>query len=147
MGPTWVLSAPEGPMLAPWTLLSEDRLKWLYLNKDTLRDSKIPFQLTVWRQCGYIVWSGPCGFPNSKVHEAIMRPIWGRQDPGGPHVGPMNFAIWVILPCPFYTSDTFYHMVIQTIHPGFSLRRYRFRIPTKTRMDCLLLVIVISGAC
>ena len=22
-------------------------------------------------------------------------PIWGRQDPGGPHVGPMNFAIWV----------------------------------------------------
>ena len=20
--------------------------------------------------------------------------IWGRQDPGGPHVGPMNFAIW-----------------------------------------------------
>ena len=23
-------------------------------------------------------------------------PIWGRQDPGGPHVGPMNFAIWVI---------------------------------------------------
>ena len=22
MGPTWVLSAPDGPMLAPWTLLS-----------------------------------------------------------------------------------------------------------------------------
>ena len=21
-------------------------------------------------------------------------PIWGRQDPGGPNVGPMNFAIW-----------------------------------------------------
>ena len=20
--------------------------------------------------------------------------IWGRQDPGGPHVGPMNLAIW-----------------------------------------------------
>ena len=20
--------------------------------------------------------------------------IWGRQDPVGPHVGPMNFAIW-----------------------------------------------------
>ena len=20
--------------------------------------------------------------------------IWGRQEPGGPHVGPMNFAIW-----------------------------------------------------
>ena len=25
-----------------------------------------------------------------------MGPIWGRQDPGGPHVGPMNFAIWVV---------------------------------------------------
>ena len=31
--------------------------------------------------------------PDSKVHGANMGPIWGRQDPGGPHVGPMNFAI------------------------------------------------------
>ena len=23
-----------------------------------------------------------------------MGPIWSRQDPGGPYVGPMNFAIW-----------------------------------------------------
>ena len=35
--------------------------------------------------------------PDSKVHGANMRPIWGREDPGGPHVGPMNFAIWVKL--------------------------------------------------
>ena len=34
-------------------------------------------------------------YPNSKVHGADMGPIWGRQDPGGPHVGSMNFAIWV----------------------------------------------------
>ena len=33
-------------------------------------------------------------FPDSKVHGANMGPTWGRQDPGGPHVGPMNFAIW-----------------------------------------------------
>ena len=33
--------------------------------------------------------------PDSKVHGANMRPIWGRQEPGGPHVGPMNLAIWV----------------------------------------------------
>ena len=26
-----------------------------------------------------------------------MGPIWGRQDPGGPHVGPMNFVIWAPL--------------------------------------------------
>ena len=32
--------------------------------------------------------------PDSKVHGANMGPIWGRQDPGGPHAGPMNFAIW-----------------------------------------------------
>ena len=36
--------------------------------------------------------------PDSKIHGANMGPIWGRQDPGGPHVGPMNFAIsrWAI---------------------------------------------------
>ena len=32
--------------------------------------------------------------PDSKVHVANMGPIWGRQDPGGPHVGPVNFALW-----------------------------------------------------
>ena len=32
--------------------------------------------------------------PDDKVHGASMGPIWGRQDTGGPHVGPMNFAIW-----------------------------------------------------
>ena len=32
-------------------------------------------------------------FPDSKVHVAHMGPTWGRQDPGGPHVGPMNLAI------------------------------------------------------
>ena len=31
--------------------------------------------------------------PDSKAHGAHMGPIWGRQDPGGPHIGPMNFAI------------------------------------------------------
>ena len=35
------------------------------------------------------------GFLDSKVNGANMGPTWGRQDPGGPHVGPMNFAIWV----------------------------------------------------
>ena len=36
-------------------------------------------------------------YPDSKVHGANMGPIWGRQDPGGPHVGPKNFAIWVMI--------------------------------------------------
>ena len=34
------------------------------------------------------------GNPDSKVHGANMGPIWGGQDPGGPHVGPMNFVLW-----------------------------------------------------
>ena len=34
--------------------------------------------------------------PDSKVHGANMGPIWGRQDPDGPHVGPMNFVIWAV---------------------------------------------------
>ena len=36
--------------------------------------------------------------PDSKVHGANMGPIWGWQNPGGPHVGRMNFAIWDVLP-------------------------------------------------
>ena len=34
------------------------------------------------------------GIPDSKVDGANMGPIWGRQDPGGPHVGPINLVIW-----------------------------------------------------
>ena len=34
-------------------------------------------------------------YPNSKIHGANMGPVWGRHDPGGSHVGPMNFGIWV----------------------------------------------------
>ena len=29
----------------------------------------------------------------------FMGPIWGQQDPGGPHVGPMNLAIWEAIMC------------------------------------------------
>ena len=37
------------------------------------------------------VW---CYTRDSKVYGAKMGPTWGRQDPGGPHVGRMNLAIW-----------------------------------------------------
>ena len=30
--------------------------------------------------------------PEGTIHGANMGPIWGRQDPGGPHVGPMNLG-------------------------------------------------------
>ena len=32
--------------------------------------------------------------PDIKVDGDNMGPTWGRQDPGGPHVGPINIAIW-----------------------------------------------------
>ena len=61
--------------------------------------------------CGDVIMTskcsplGPCNdtytsveritaYPDRKVHGANMGPIWGRQDPSGPHVGPMNLAIW-----------------------------------------------------
>ena len=74
IGPTWGASGADrtqvGPMLAPWTLLPGTP----YLN------------LTI-EKCGVC-----CG--DSKVHGANMGPIWGRQEPGGPHVGPTNPAMW-----------------------------------------------------
>ena len=36
-------------------------------------------------------------YPDSKVHEAYRGPTWGQKDPGGPHVGPMNLAIGVVI--------------------------------------------------
>ena len=37
-------------------------------------------------------------YPENKVDGANMGPTWGRQDPGGPHAGPMTFAISDICP-------------------------------------------------
>ena len=56
-----------------------------------------------------------CNHPDSKVHGANMGPILGRQDPGGPHVGPMNFAIWILIPawdtCFWHQSLHMWHVV------------------------------------
>ena len=51
----------------------------------------------------YREWTASSASKSHTRHGALMArlmgptwgPIWGRQDPGGPHVGPMNFAIWV----------------------------------------------------
>ena len=32
--------------------------------------------------------------PDSKIHGTNVGPTWGRQDPGGPHAGHSNLAIW-----------------------------------------------------
>ena len=51
----------------------------------------------IWLYSAIFQWN--FAYPDSKVHGANMGPIWGRQNPGGPHVGPMNFAIWVSFLC------------------------------------------------
>ena len=46
---------------------------------------------------------------DSKVHVANMGPIWGQQDPDGPHVRPMNFAIWDYNKTYLYSQEFSYH--------------------------------------
>ena len=41
--------------------------------------------------------------PDNNVRGTNMGPTWGRQDPGGPHVGPMDLVIWVRRPGLVYT--------------------------------------------
>ena len=38
-----------------------------------------------------------------------MGTIWARQDPGGLHVGPMNYAIWVVsrMVCEVFCSELY----------------------------------------
>ena len=53
-----------------------------------------------------------------------MGPIWGRQDPGGPHVGPMNFAIWART-CKHagksISCEKCYRLVLQIVYTDFNL--------------------------
>ena len=56
----------------------------------------------------------PARIPDSNVHGANMGPIWGRQNPGGPHVGPMNFAIWNVIRK--VASRPFHHVHFTVIH-------------------------------
>ena len=51
--------------------------------------------LTVFLQCPLVEHESIITMiPDSKVHGANMGPTWVLSAPGGPHVGPMNFAIW-----------------------------------------------------
>ena len=38
-------------------------------------------------------------YPDSKVHGTNMGPVWGRQVPGGPHVGPWNWYLGMLKYC------------------------------------------------
>ena len=73
-GPTW------GRQLAPRTLLSYIRVAWYQIHESVAAERT--------------AWWPLIAIPESKVHGTNVGPSWGRQDQGGPHVGPMNFAIW-----------------------------------------------------
>ena len=47
--------------------------------------------------CVTVVILQDMNHPDGKIHGANMGPIWDRQGPGGPHVGPMTFAIRAVL--------------------------------------------------
>ena len=53
-------------------------------------------------------------FPYNKVHGANMGSIWGRQDPGGPPAGLMNFATWV--------ESKHKHFVLKKMYTEYSLK-------------------------
>ena len=67
---------------------------------------------------------GWVNFPDSKVHEAYMGPTWGRQDPGGPHVGPMNLAIRVLN----FHSFNFFEVYSTEIYFAEPKVRFRFTL-------------------
>ena len=62
--------------------------------------------------------------PDSKVHGVNMGPIWGRLDPCGPHVGPMNFAIWGITKWLIelkYLIDPYFHLELTSFNIAINL--------------------------
>ena len=66
-------------------------------------------------------------FADNKVHGANMGPTWVLSAPDGPHVGPMNLAIWVACygeMCSFllFTSNLIYlymlcNIILHTAQP------------------------------
>ena len=70
--------------------------------------------------------------PNSTVRGANMGPIWGRQDPGGPHVGPINFAIWVVRS--LQMSLQMFECVVLTHFRDWCLDKCRWSSPCEYHM-------------
>ena len=67
-------------------------------------------------------WKRPC--TESKVHGANKGLTWGRQDPGGPHVGHMNLAIWGFLP--FWSCVMGIHWSPVDSHQEWNVEHYIF---------------------
>ena len=80
----WVSLLWKTPCLNEWEINKQTNFSIAYI---------YAYQLTIERSSNIL----PRGtILDNKVHGANMGPIWDRQDPGGPHVCPMNFSIWDI---------------------------------------------------
>ena len=81
-----------------------------------------------------------CITPDSKVHGINMGPIWGRQYPGGTHLGPMNVAVW----------GTFHYVLkSQANNAGNRQRKWCldewFRVHMKIKLINKTTVLIIQG--
>ena len=129
MGPTWGPSGADrtqvGPMLAPWNLLSGSiyfrvaALEWVKSSdwpdatEVMLKDMATIHQYQPTTNHNKALSVCVCwDIPDSKVHGAKMGPIWGRQVPGGPHVGPMNFAIRDVLSLVAWPQTNLWELII-----------------------------------
>ena len=78
-----------------------------------------------------------CTNPDNKFHGANMGLIWVQQDPGGPHVGPMNFAIseamdlMILLKCIILGNYTNAIICFRTLIYINLLMKYSFSIYIK----------------
>ena len=116
MGPTWVLSAPDRPhkpcsrgeYLNQCNIMHGNNVATVPSIVVPAKSSSgfIKFRTShfkEWTRSNGTTTSLPCWLgnncreresitPDSNVHGANMGLIWGQQDPGGPHIGPTNFA-------------------------------------------------------
>ena len=63
-----------------------------------------------------------------------MGPTWGRQDPGGPHVGPMNLVSWE-----GYSFSGFPHVAHTQVTSNLDMWKFQFDKSFKVFMDNLKL--------
>ena len=82
----------------------------------------------------FLLYQGPMGtwtLPDNKVHGANMGPIWGRQDPVGPHVGPMNFAISAVFHGNVTQQTLFKVYLVSSIYFNMTKCKFKFTFEHK----------------
>ena len=98
-------------LIIPW----RDLCKWnwhpnkhIFFQQNDLNENQLESVMLV---CSWL-------YPDSKVHGANMGPTWVLSAPDGPHVCPMNLAIWVVMAIALYTHIPIYNLplTISTDH-------------------------------